>query len=136
MFRLKDYTALIAKFKPQSHVTIVDHNGHDIDYNDIIKYIDLLVDKLDFIDMLEGEYSCFVKLSKKSGTHTTARRAIQFYEILNCLSGTDAILMPCNALTKEIYWDWANDAVVEKMCVSNIIPLFSARHVMLQVYLL
>ena len=135
MFRLKDYTAVIAKFKPKSHITIIDHKGNDINYDNIVKYIDLLVDSISFVDMLEGEYSCLITLSNKSGDHTTARRQIQFYEILKCLSGTDAIIMPCNASTKEIYWDWANDTKIEKMYILNIIPLFSAKHVLLQVSL-
>ena len=136
MFRLKDYTSVISKFKPVSHVTILDHRGIDIDYNCIGKYINLYIANIEFIDMLDGEYTCLIKLSSKIGSRNVTRRPIRFSELLDCLANKEVIVVPFNDRTKEIYWDWIDDGSLQDKNVVNIVPVFNKKRTLLQVYIL
>ena len=135
MFRLKDFTAVISNFKPRSHVMIVDHQCGNIDYNNISRYIDYYVDKVEFVSMGDMEYCCCTRLSAKKGGRDLKRNPIQFDDFIQCLFGMDQVIIPFNAITKDIYWDWINNDTIMRKSVYNVIPVFTDRQVLLQVYL-
>ena len=136
MFRLKDFTALIAKFTPRSHVMIIDHLCENVDYANIEKYIDLYVDKVEFVAIDAKEYCCCTRLTSKRGSRDLKRNPIAFEDFIECLSGMDHVIIPFNAKTKDIYWDWINDKTIARKFVHNVVPVFTERHILLQVYLI
>ena len=136
MFRLKDFTALIAKFTPRSHIMIIDHNCENVDYNDIGRYIDLYVDKVEFVDMGDKEYCCCARLLSKRGSRDLKRNPVIFNDFINCLYGMDHVIIPFNAKSKDIYWNWIDDDSIMKKSVYNVVPVFTDKQILLQVYLI